>query len=108
MTNYHGTCKLGALELHNSWSYIIIIKLHKLDVCIVSHMVSCIHYNSYDLFDNTHTRRNTLSCNELQMVIATQKLNCKANYQSPHFLIVPIYKNNILFPNCQGHLGGNI
>ncbi len=31
-----------------------------------------------------------LNCNELQMVIATQKPNCKASCKSPHFLTMNV------------------
>jgi hypothetical protein len=85
---YHGSCKLVTIKLHNSYSYIIVIELHKLHMYTVSHMASCIHYNSCNLSDNTHIHKNMLSCNELQMVIATQKPSCKASCKSFHF---PIY-----------------
>jgi hypothetical protein len=97
---YHGSCKLITLELHNSCFYIvvnelhnscfyiIVNELHKLHMYIVSHIVNCIYCNLCDLFDNTHTHKNMLSCNELQMVIATQKPSCKTSYISPHFLKV--------------------
>jgi hypothetical protein len=64
---YYGSCKLVALELHNSCSHIIVSKLHKLHMYTISHMVNCIHCNSCNLSDNTQSYRNTLSCNELQM-----------------------------------------
>ncbi len=54
----------------------------------ISHMVNCIHCNSCNLFDNTQSYRNTLSCNELQMVIATQNPSCKVSCKSPYFFIV--------------------
>jgi hypothetical protein len=56
----------------------------------VSHMVSCIHYNSCNLFNSTHAHTNTLNCNELQMVIATQKPNYNASCKSPHFFIMAL------------------
>jgi hypothetical protein len=43
---YHCSCKLIALELHNSCSYIVVTKLHELHMYIVSHMVNYICYNS--------------------------------------------------------------
>jgi len=46
--------KLIALELHNNYSYIVVIKLHMLYMYMVSHTVSCIHCNSWDL-SNTFT-----------------------------------------------------
>jgi hypothetical protein len=57
----------------------------------VSHMVSCICCNSCNLFDSIHAYTNALNCNELQMVIATQKPNYNASCKSPHFLIVKTY-----------------
>jgi hypothetical protein len=77
-----------ALELHNSYFYIIVIELHELHMYTISHMVSCIPCNSFDLSDSIHARRNALNCNEMQMVIAIQKPNCKVSSKSPLFLIV--------------------
>jgi len=79
---YHCSCKLITLKIYNSCSYIIVIKLH---MYVISHMLSCIHYNSCNLSNNIHTHRNTFSYNELQVVIVTEKPSCK----SPHFVIVP-------------------
>jgi hypothetical protein len=84
----HDNCKLAALELHNSCSYIIVIKLQKLHTYTISSMMNYIYCNSCSLFDNIHAHKNTSSCNELQMVIATQKPSCK----SPHFFTVEINK----------------
>ncbi len=50
--------------------------------------MSYIHCNSCNLFDSTHTCKNTLNCNDLQMVIATLKPSYKADYKLPHFFIV--------------------
>jgi hypothetical protein len=105
---YHCNYKLVALKLYCSCSYIIVIKLH---MYTISHIVSYIHCNSYNLSNNTHPYRNTLSYNELQMVIVTKKPSCKASCKSTHFLIVPFllsaisppifgpppYKVNIMF-----------
>jgi hypothetical protein len=77
-----------ALQLHNICSYIVVIELHELHMYTVSHMVSCILSNSFELFDNIHAHRNVLNCNEMQMVIATQKPNCKVSCKSSHFFIV--------------------
>ncbi len=97
--------------MHNSYSYIFVIELHELHMYTISHIVGYIHYNSCNLFDSTHTCKNTLNCNELQMVVAmsckwslqwiangrcnelqmvlaTLKPNCKAICKSPHFFIV--------------------
>jgi hypothetical protein len=63
----------------------VIIKLNKLHMYMVSHMMNYIHYNSYDLSNSTHTNKNILSYNELQIVIAIQKTNCKASYKSLYF-----------------------
>jgi hypothetical protein len=71
--NPHDNCKLVVVKLHNSYFYIVVIKLHKLHMYIISHMVSCIHWNSYNLSNNIHTHKTMLSCNELHMVIAIQK-----------------------------------
>jgi hypothetical protein len=59
---YHCSCKLVALKLHNSCSYIVVIKLLELHIYIVSYIVSYICYNACDLSNSTHTRRNMLSC----------------------------------------------
>jgi hypothetical protein len=79
---------LVALELHNNYSYIVVIELHELHMYIFSHMVSCILCNSFDLSNNIHAHRNVLNCNEMQMVIATQKPSCKFSCKLPHFFIV--------------------
>jgi len=71
----------------------VVIKLNELHMYMVSHMVNYIHYNSYDLSNSTHTHKNTLSYNELQMVITIQKTNCKVSYKSLHFcrvFIIPL------------------
>jgi hypothetical protein len=60
-----------ALKLHNSCSYIVVIELQKLHMYTISSMMNYIYCNSCDLFDNIHAHKNTSSCNELQMVIAT-------------------------------------
>jgi len=85
---HHSSRKLVALKLHNNCSYIIVIELHKLHMYMVSYMVSCIPCNLCNLSNGTHTHINRLSCNELQMVIVTQKPNCKASFKSPHFIIL--------------------
>ncbi len=59
---YHGSWKLVALELYNNCFYMVVIKLNELHMYTVSHMMNYIHYNSYDLSNNTHTHKNTLSC----------------------------------------------
>lgn len=62
----------------------------------ISHIVTCICCNSCNLFNITQTHRNTLSCNDLQMVITIQKPNFKANCKSPHFsqcLVMPYYEH---------------
>ncbi len=111
---YHGSCKLVTLELHNSCFKIVVTLLH---VYMVSHIVSCICYNSCDLSNNTHTCRNIHvyivshimnciccnscnlynnihtcrnmpSCSELRMIIATQNPNCKASCKSSYFFKV--------------------
>jgi hypothetical protein len=56
---YHCSCKLVALELHNSCSYIVVTKLH---MYTISHIVNHICYNSCDLSNSSHTYRNMLSC----------------------------------------------
>jgi hypothetical protein len=85
--HYHGGCKLVALDLHCSYSYITVIDLHMYTIsCIVNY----IHSNSCDLSNNIHTHKNMLSCNELQMVIPTLKPNCEASCKSPHLLIAII------------------
>jgi hypothetical protein len=52
--HYNNSCKLVALELHNSYSYIVVTKLHKLHTNIVPYIVSCVFCNSCNSFDNTH------------------------------------------------------
>jgi len=85
---YHGSCKLVALELHNNCSYIVVNKLHKLHMYMVSHIVNYIYVVTYVTCFITLTHKNMLSFNELQMVISTQKPSCKTSYISPHFLIM--------------------
>jgi hypothetical protein len=52
-------------------------------------MKYCVENNhnihSCNFFDNIHTYRNTIICNELQMVIITLKSNCKASYKLLNF-----------------------
>jgi hypothetical protein len=95
--HYYGSCKLVALELHNSCSYIVVFKLHELHMYIVSHTMNCIHCSSCNLFNSTHTCRKYVELqwivNELQMVIATQKPSCKVSCKSLHFLIVQFDDN---------------
>jgi hypothetical protein len=97
---YHGSCKLFALKLHNSCSYIVVIKLHELHMYIVSHTVSCIYYNSCNLSNSIHTYKNMQSCNEWQMVIVTQKPSCKVNCKSPYFLTVLANYSFLAFLSC--------
>jgi len=78
-----------ANKLHCNCLYIIVIELHELHMYKVLHTMNYIRCNSCDLFDNIHTCRNTLSWDELQMVIAIQKPNCKTRCKSPHFFIMP-------------------
>jgi hypothetical protein len=81
----------------------VVIKLNELHMYIVSHMVNYIHYNLYDLSNNTQIHKNTLNYNELQMVIAIQKTNCKASYKSLHFFIVfiiPLSQNFKFWKFC--------
>jgi hypothetical protein len=84
--HYHYSCKLVALELHNSCSYIAITKLHKLHMYMVSHMVSYIYCNSCNLTNSTHICRNPLSCNEVQMVLQFKNLFIRltANHSQSH------------------------
>jgi hypothetical protein len=70
--HYYWNSKLVALDLHNNFSYIIVIELHELHMYMVSHAKSCIYCNSSDILDSTHARRNTLSCNELQIINVIQ------------------------------------
>jgi len=86
--HYHCNCKSVTLELHSSCSYIIGIELHELHMYTISCTMNCIHCNSCDLSDNTRVYRNMLSCNELQMLVATEKSSYKANCKSPYFFIV--------------------
>jgi hypothetical protein len=81
----------------------VVIKLNELHMYMVSHMVNYIHYNSYDLSNSIHSHKNTLSYNELQMVIAIQKTDCKASYKSVHFFIVfiiPLSQNFKIWKFC--------
>jgi hypothetical protein len=87
--HYYGNCKLVALELHNSCSYIVVIKLHELHMYIVSHTMSCIRYSLCILSNSIHTGRKYVELqwivNELLMVIATQKPSCKVNCKITSF-----------------------
>jgi hypothetical protein len=69
--------------------YIIVIELH---MYTISHVINYIPCNSCNLFDSTHAHRNLLSCNMLQMIIATQKSSYKASCKLPHFFIVYLLK----------------
>jgi len=59
--HYHGSCKLVALELHNSCFYIVVIELHKLHMYMVSYAMGCIHCNSCNLFNSIHAYKNIMS-----------------------------------------------
>jgi hypothetical protein len=84
--HYNNSCKLVALELHNSCSCIVAIELHELHTYIVQHIMNYIHYNSCNLSNNIHTIEISWIAMKLQMVITTQKPNCKVSYKSPYFL----------------------
>jgi hypothetical protein len=77
--------KLVALELHNSWSYIVAIELHELHTYAISHIVSCVYCNSCNSFNSTYVVETRWVTMKLQMVIVTQKPNCKTNCESPYF-----------------------
>jgi hypothetical protein len=62
---YHGSYKLITLMLYSSCSYIVVIKLHKLHMYMVSHKVGYIHCKSCNLSNNIHACKNTLNYNEL-------------------------------------------
>jgi ribulose kinase len=79
--HYHGSCKLIALKLHNNYSYIVVIELHKLHMYMVSHMVGCIRRSSCNLSNNTHAHKNTLSCNELYNWITNGHYHSKTQLQ---------------------------
>ncbi len=53
---------------------------------MVSHTLN--PFQLMQLFNNTYIWKNMLSCNELQMVIATPEPNYKASSKSSHFLIM--------------------
>ncbi len=72
--------------------YIIVIELH---MYTISHVVNYIPCNSCNLFDSTHAHRNTLSCNMLQMIIATQKPSCNASLQITPFFHSVFIRNVI-------------
>ncbi len=52
--HYNNSCKLLALELHNSCSYVIVFKLHELHTYMVSYTVNCVCCNSCNFLGNTH------------------------------------------------------
>jgi hypothetical protein len=79
--------------LHSSWKGVVATKLQL--NCNELHHMSSNFCNSCNLFDSTHDVEILWVANghcnskiELQVVIATQKLSCKANYKTPIFLIV--------------------
>jgi hypothetical protein len=76
---------LVALELHNSCSYTIAIELHELHTYMVPHTVYWICCNSCNSSNNTHSIEICWFVMKLQMVIATQKHNCKASCKSFYF-----------------------
>jgi hypothetical protein len=85
VNKYSGSCKLVALELDNSCFYIVATKLHELHTYIISHRMSCVNCNSSDLSNNIRVIKICLVAMKLQVVIVTQKANCKANSKSPYF-----------------------
>jgi hypothetical protein len=58
--HYHSSCKLVALKLHNSCSYIIVTKLNELHMYTISHTMNCICWNSCDLFDSIHNHKKSI------------------------------------------------
>jgi hypothetical protein len=81
-----------ALKLHSNYFYILVTKLHELYMYMISYTVNCICCNSYNLSNSTHIRRNSLSCNNLQIVIAIEKPSYKISCKSPHFFIANIHE----------------
>jgi hypothetical protein len=82
---YNHSCKLVALELHNHCSYTITTELHELHTYMVPHMVNWISWNSCNSSNNTHSIEICWFVMKLQVVIATQKHNCKVSCKSPYF-----------------------
>ncbi len=87
---YHGSCKLIALKLHNSCSYIVLSKLFKLHMYMVSHIMSYMRCNSCDLSNNIHTHRNRLNYN-----VSLQLKNLVARLAANH----SIFSQCSCFPN---------
>jgi hypothetical protein len=78
----HSGCILVALELHNSCFYTIAIGLYELHTYMVPHMVNWICCNSCNSSNNIHFIEICGFVMKLQVVIATQKHNCKASCKS--------------------------
>jgi hypothetical protein len=85
--HYNGSCKLIALELHNNCSCTIITKVHEY-MYMVPHTMNCVHYNSCNLFNNTHAAKIWWVAMKLQVVIVTQEPTCKASCKSHYIFIV--------------------
>jgi len=66
---YNHSCKLVALGLHNSCSYTITTKLHKLHTYMVPHMLNWICWNSCNSSNNTHSIEICWFVMKLQVVI---------------------------------------
>jgi hypothetical protein len=86
--HYHSSCKLVALELHNSRFYIVVIELNKLHMYMVSYTMGYIHCNSCNLFNSIRTYKILWVANELQMVITTKKPSCKVTWKSFFFIVI--------------------
>jgi hypothetical protein len=85
--------------------HIKLLKYNPMKYCVENNH----NIHSCNLFNSIHTYRNTISCNELQMVITTQKSNCKTSYKSPNFSLFTCVKIK-LHPKqkegCMKGLGG--
>ncbi len=83
--HYNSSCKLVALELPNYYSCTITTELHKLHTYTIPHIMSCIHYNTINSFNNTRAIKNMLNCNEITNGHYNSKPSCKASYKSSYF-----------------------
>lgn len=82
------------MELHNSWKWVFLTKLHKLH---------CIYGELQRVYAICPLAPTSYKYSELQVSDALQKLSCKADCKTPLFLIM--FVQSIVLGSCVGRGG---
>lgn len=53
--HWHIVAYVTVTQWYNSYNDIVATQLHKLFMYMISYTMNCVCYNSFNLFDNTHT-----------------------------------------------------